>query len=216
MSFRPRDLADRMTRRGDRDGYVRVTFSLPREQARAKAKAFPEIVSEGRLDERGRTVARTAGWRHRIHHAPAENRGLMAAEDEKLEIVPEQAVEVRETRTLFRLAPAADNDLGRPSRQVAIVAADTEEEARQIASMNDAFGRDWRDRRFAVCDAMETSETHVFGDVVFRSEPVRSKQESEWRGGDDMERRRFSLVFTHDRLTLPTHRGFVPDRLGVP
>jgi hypothetical protein len=64
----------------------------------------------------------------------------MAAEDEKLEIVPEQAVEVRETRTLFRLAPAADNDLGRPSRQVAIVAADTEEEARQIASMNDAFG----------------------------------------------------------------------------
>ena len=75
----------------------------------------------------------------------------MAAEDEKLEIAPEQAVEVRETRTLFRLAPAADNDLGRSSRQIAIVAADTEEEARQIASMHDAFGRDWRDPRFAVC-----------------------------------------------------------------
>ena len=76
----------------------------------------------------------------------------MAAEHERLEIAPERAVEVRETHTLFRLAPAADNDLGRSSRQIAIVAADTEEEARQIASMHDAFGRDWRDPRFALCE----------------------------------------------------------------
>jgi hypothetical protein len=96
----------------------------------------------------------------------------MAAEDEKLEIVPDRAVEVRETRTLFRLAPAADNDLSRSNRQVAIVAAGTEEEARQIASMHDAFGRDWRNPRFAVCDALATPEAHVVGDVVFRSEPV--------------------------------------------
>jgi hypothetical protein len=96
----------------------------------------------------------------------------MAAEDEKLEIVPDRAVDVRETRTLFRLAPAADNDLSRSSRQVAIVAADTEEEARQIASMQDAFGRDWRNPRFAVSDALDTPEAHVFGDVVFRSKPV--------------------------------------------
>src|SRR6202040_168960 len=115
----------------------------------------------------------------RIHHAPAENRGLMPAEDEKLEIAPERAVEVRETRTLFRLAPAADKDLGRSSRQIAIVAADTEEEARQIASMHDAFRRDWRDPRFAVCDALETSETHVFGDVFFGPSRLRSKHESE-------------------------------------
>jgi hypothetical protein len=47
------------------------------------------------------------------------------------------------------------------------VAADTEEEARQIAS-----GRDWWNPRFAVCDALGTPEAHVFGDVVFRSEPV--------------------------------------------
>jgi hypothetical protein len=53
----------------------------------------------------------------------------MASVDDKLEIVPEQAIEVRETRSLFRLAPAADNDLSRASRQVAIVAADTEDEA---------------------------------------------------------------------------------------
>ena len=35
----------------------------------------------------------------------------MTAENDKLEIVPERTVEVRETRKLFRLAPAADNDL---------------------------------------------------------------------------------------------------------
>jgi len=41
MSFRPRDLADRMARRRDApDGFLRETFSLPREEARAKAKAF--------------------------------------------------------------------------------------------------------------------------------------------------------------------------------
>jgi hypothetical protein len=96
----------------------------------------------------------------------------MPIEDDKLEIVPERIVEVRETRTLFRLTPAAENDLTRSSRQVAIVAADTEDEARQIASKHDAFGRDWRDLHFAACDSLETSETHVFGDVVFRSVPV--------------------------------------------
>jgi hypothetical protein len=42
MSFRSGDLAGRMARggRNARDGFVRETLSLPREQARAKAKAF--------------------------------------------------------------------------------------------------------------------------------------------------------------------------------
>ena len=42
MSFRPRDLADRMARqaRSTPDGFVRETFSLPREEARARAEAF--------------------------------------------------------------------------------------------------------------------------------------------------------------------------------
>ena len=67
----------------------------------------------------------------------------MAAEDEKLEIVPERVFEVRETRTLFRLAPAADIDLGQSSRQIAIVAADTEEEAHHgdlVEHASDAIG----------------------------------------------------------------------------
>jgi len=41
MAFRPRDLADRMARRRKSgDGYMRETFTLPRDAARAKAQAF--------------------------------------------------------------------------------------------------------------------------------------------------------------------------------
>jgi hypothetical protein len=45
MAFRPRDLADRMSARRQgkgkgADGYMRETFTLPREKARAKARDF--------------------------------------------------------------------------------------------------------------------------------------------------------------------------------
>ena len=41
MAFRPRDLADRMAgRRKPGDGYLRETFTLPREKARIKARDF--------------------------------------------------------------------------------------------------------------------------------------------------------------------------------
>jgi hypothetical protein len=41
MAFRPRDLADRMAgRRRLDDGYLRETFTLPRDQARTKARDF--------------------------------------------------------------------------------------------------------------------------------------------------------------------------------
>jgi len=41
MAFRPRELADRMAaRRKPEDGYLRESFTLPREQARAKARGF--------------------------------------------------------------------------------------------------------------------------------------------------------------------------------
>jgi hypothetical protein len=96
----------------------------------------------------------------------------MAGDEDKLEIAPDGRVEVRETDTLFRLTPAAENDISRPNRQVAIVAADTEDLARQIASMHDVFGRDWRDPHFAFAENTQTSEAHVFGNVFFRSEPV--------------------------------------------
>ena len=42
MAFRPRDLASRMAGRGRRsaDGFVRETFTLPREAARRQARDF--------------------------------------------------------------------------------------------------------------------------------------------------------------------------------
>ena len=41
MAFRPRDLADRMAgRRKPDDGYLRETFTLPRDKARTKARDF--------------------------------------------------------------------------------------------------------------------------------------------------------------------------------
>jgi hypothetical protein len=41
MVLRPRDLADRMaTRRKPDDGFLRETFTLPRDQARTKARDF--------------------------------------------------------------------------------------------------------------------------------------------------------------------------------
>lgn len=41
MGFRPRDLASRMAdRRKPDDGYLRETFTLPRDQARSRAREF--------------------------------------------------------------------------------------------------------------------------------------------------------------------------------
>ena len=41
MAFRPRDLADRMAaRRKPDDGYLRETFTLPRDKARTRAREF--------------------------------------------------------------------------------------------------------------------------------------------------------------------------------
>jgi hypothetical protein len=53
MSFRPRDLADRMAGRGQPDGYLRETFSLPPGTGAGQGKGLPEVVSESRLHERG-------------------------------------------------------------------------------------------------------------------------------------------------------------------
>ena len=39
MAFRPRDLADRMAGRRN-DGYLRETFTLPRDKARTRARDF--------------------------------------------------------------------------------------------------------------------------------------------------------------------------------
>jgi hypothetical protein len=53
MAFRPRDLADRMARRRKApDGFLRETFTLPRDKARARARAFlTRYPKEGYMSE---------------------------------------------------------------------------------------------------------------------------------------------------------------------
>ena len=76
MVARPRDLADRMAaRRKPDDGYLRRPSPAARPGTNQGAR-FPQPLSQGRLHERGRKLARTARWRHRIHHAAAAQRGL--------------------------------------------------------------------------------------------------------------------------------------------
>jgi len=64
---------------------------------------------------------------------------------------------VRETRRLYRL---------RAERFIAVVAADTEDEARALAAAYDPFGGNWRHSAFASAAVEETAERHVFGDVA--------------------------------------------------
>jgi hypothetical protein len=82
--------------------------------------------------------------------------------------VPAAPIEVAETHLLFRLTPATE-DLAQRSRQVAIVPAESELQARQIAQAADPFGRDWMNPSLFVSDRTETSERHVIGDVIFKS-----------------------------------------------
>jgi hypothetical protein len=82
----------------------------------------------------------------------------VAATDEVAEVKAPASFSVRETSRLFRLTS---------SRFVAVIAADSEEEARELATRQDVFGGNWRDAAFSSAEFEDTSEVHVFGDVTF-------------------------------------------------
>lgn len=90
-----------------------------------------------------------------------------------VELEPTVPHQVPETRQLIRLTPVG-NDLSKPHRQIALVAADTENQARQLATTCDPFGHDWMDDKLFACDVYEDDQLHVVGDVVFKS--MRSPQ----------------------------------------
>jgi hypothetical protein len=100
----------------------------------------------------------------------------MADDDGGIEIVSRRAVDFRLTRTLYRLTPFSDSGSKGLGRPVVVVAADTEEEARHLASMHDPFRRDWKDRKFAAAQLQHSDEDHLFGDVTLRSEPWPSER----------------------------------------
>ena len=79
MAFRPRDLADRMAaRQRPDDGYLRETFTLPRDKARATARDFLTRYPKAAYMSGVEHLARTARRGHRIYHAAAAQRRLMA------------------------------------------------------------------------------------------------------------------------------------------
>jgi hypothetical protein len=52
------------------------------------------------------------------------------------------------------------------ARFLAVVAADTEAEARTLAATHDALRGDWCNPQFAIAEFEDTAETHVVGDVI--------------------------------------------------
>lgn len=77
--------------------------------------------------------------------------------DDVAEVRPPQPLIVRETRRQYRL---------KAGRFQAVVATDTEVEARGLAATQDARGGDWRNPEFASAEFEDGGEAHVFGDVV--------------------------------------------------
>lgn len=94
----------------------------------------------------------------------------VAADDVATEVKKAAPFTVRETSRLYRL---------RAERFVAVVAADTEEEARALAAAYDLLGGDWRDPAFASAEVEETTESHVFGDVMISSVATGSRSSKE-------------------------------------
>jgi hypothetical protein len=93
----------------------------------------------------------------------------MSDEDEPVTEIAAPPVVVPETNRLWKRTPAL-NRLEK-SRQIAIISAETEEDARAIAARADSMGRTWRDPHAYAAYSMDTSERHVIGDVIFRSTP---------------------------------------------
>jgi hypothetical protein len=88
----------------------------------------------------------------------AGGNGVTTTDDLVDEVKTTTSVSVRETSRLYRL---------RSARFVAVIAADTEAEARELAARQDVFGGNWRDQAFAVAEFEDTGEAHVVGDVTF-------------------------------------------------
>lgn len=97
--------------------------------------------------------------------------------DDIREIAPTVPHQVAETTRLIRLTPTG-NDLSMPHRQMALVAAETEDQARHLASAYDPFGRDWKNVTLFFAESFDDVSTHVIGDVIFKSIPSPRPQAS--------------------------------------
>lgn len=89
--------------------------------------------------------------------SPEKTEQESAVDDLVAEVPSSQPLAVRETRRLYRL---------RAARFLAIVAADSEDEARALAAGPDALCGDWRNPGFASAEFEDTGQAHIVGDVV--------------------------------------------------
>jgi hypothetical protein len=98
------------------------------------------------------------------------------AADEVAEVPADQPFTVRETGRLYRLKAA---------RFTAVIAADTEDEARTLAARQDGMRGDWSNPNFASAEFEDTGEAHVFGDVVISAlaAPPVKRQRKGWLKG---------------------------------
>lgn len=74
-------------------------------------------------------------------------------------------IAVPETHSIFRLTSKTGG------RYVAIVAAETQEQARRFAAESDPFGAEWENPNKFECVHTFDPDDHVVGDVVFQSVP---------------------------------------------
>jgi len=76
----PREQADRMrdhrAQRRAHDGFVRETFTQPRDDARQMVREFLDRYPKPALHERGRALARAARRGDRVHDEAAANGSL--------------------------------------------------------------------------------------------------------------------------------------------
>jgi len=79
-------------------------------------------------------------------------------------------IAVAETHSLFRLTSKTGG------RYVAIVAAESHEQARRFAAESDPFGAEWEDPEKYECVHTADIACHVVGDVVFQSTPLAKAQ----------------------------------------
>ena len=77
---------------------------------------------------------------------------------------------VAETHFVFRLASKTGG------WYVAIVAAESHEQARRFAAESDPFGAEWENHEKYECVHTVDIESHVVGDVVFQSRPLARTQ----------------------------------------
>jgi hypothetical protein len=94
----------------------------------------------------------------------AGGNGVTTTDDLVDEVKTTTSVSVRETSRLYRL---------RSARFVAVIAADTEAEARELAARQDVFGGNWRDQAFAVAEFEDTG----------RGSRGRRRHVQRWRSG---------------------------------